>query len=55
MVIVLLLVGAACFLLAALGVAIPHIALVPLGLLAWIVADIVGTVPGWWDRRRPGP
>jgi hypothetical protein len=53
-VLILLLAGAACFLLAALGVAVGHVALLPLGLLLWIVADIVGTVwPSGFPRRRP--
>jgi hypothetical protein len=52
--VILLLAGAACFLLAAVGVVIGHVVLVPLGLLLWIVADIAGTVwPNGFPRRRP--
>jgi hypothetical protein len=54
MVVLILLAGAACFLLAALGVTIGHVVLVPLGLLLWIVAEITGGVwPNGFPRRRP--
>lgn len=38
---ILLLAGAICFFLAALGVNPPRIALVPLGLLFWILVALI--------------
>lgn len=46
-VVIILLAAAACFLLAALGVA-TGIHLIPLGLLLWVVGEAVDT---WYARR----
>lgn len=47
-VLILLLAAAACFLLAAFGVAPADFHLIPLGLMLWVVAEAVDT---WLDRR----
>jgi len=40
-VLVLLIVAAVCFALAALNVASPRVSLVALGLLAWVLTDLI--------------
>lgn len=46
--VLLLVLALLCFILAAFGATIGHVALVPLGLAFWVGAYLVG---GGWPRR----
>lgn len=45
MTLILLIIGAGCFLLAGLGVTLGGLSLLPFGLLAWIVAEMIAGRP----------